>query len=78
MAKDAGLPVSSHLYPEISAHLLAVAPTRHWLEYVDWAAPVLKTPLSVTDGQVTAPDTPGIGIELKAAMYKELKSLGER
>ncbi len=63
MAKRAGIPVSSHLYPEISAHLLAVTPTRHWLEYVDWAAPVLKNPLAVTDGQVTAPDTPGIGIE---------------
>ena len=37
LAEAAGIPMSSHLYPEISAHLLAVTPTRHWLEYVDWA-----------------------------------------
>jgi mandelate racemase len=30
--------MSSHLFPEVSAHLLAVTPTCHWLEYVDWAA----------------------------------------
>ncbi len=31
------------------------------------------------EGGYTRPhDTPGIGIELKAAMYKELKALGER
>jgi len=63
MAEPRGLKLSSHLYPEISAHLLAVTPTRHWLEFVDWAQPVLKFPLPVVDGHVTAPDTPGIGIE---------------
>ena len=63
LAKSKDLPISSHLYPEISAHLLAVTPTRHWLEYVDWASPVLKNPLAVTDGHATAPNRPGSGIE---------------
>ena len=63
LAHGCGMPVSSHLYPEISAHLLCVAPTRDWLEYVDWAAPILKQPLAVADGCITAPDAPGIGIE---------------
>jgi hypothetical protein len=30
----AWMEMSSHLFPEYSAHLLGVAPTRHWLEYV--------------------------------------------
>lgn len=63
LADGCGLPLSSHLYPEISAHLLPVAPTRHWLEYVDWGQPVLKRKLQAVEGQVTAPDVPGIGIE---------------
>lgn len=63
LADGAGLPLSSHLYPEISAHLLSATPTRHWLEYVDWAQPVQKNPLPVVDGHVTAPDVPGTGIE---------------
>jgi len=64
LADGCGMPLSSHLYPEISAHLLATAPTRHWLEYVDWAAPVLADPLvPASDGTITAPNRPGIGIE---------------
>jgi mandelate racemase len=62
LAQGCGMPVSSHLYPEISAHLLCVTPTRDWLEYVDWAAPVLRQPLAVADGCIAAPDAPGIGI----------------
>ena len=29
--------MSSHLYSEVSAHLLAATPTCHFLEYMDWA-----------------------------------------
>lgn len=64
LADGCGMPLSSHLYPEVSAHLLVTAPTRHWLEYVDWAGPVLADPLvPASDGTVTVPDRPGIGIE---------------
>jgi mandelate racemase len=62
LAEAAGLPLSSHLFPEISAHLLAVAPTSHWLEYVDWANPILEEHLKVEDGHARPPDTPGTGI----------------
>jgi mandelate racemase len=63
LAHAFGVEMSSHLFPEISAHLLAVTPTGHWLEYVDWAAPVLREPLAVVDGHVVAPDRPGAGID---------------
>lgn len=62
LAETAGLPLSSHLFPEVSAHLLAVSPSRHWLEYVDWASPILAEPLAVEDGTLTAPERPGIGL----------------
>jgi mandelate racemase len=63
LAHASGVEMSSHLFPEFSAHLLRVTPTRHWLEYVDWAAPVLCEPLVVRDGHVHAPDRPGAGLE---------------
>jgi mandelate racemase len=63
LAHAFGVEMSSHLFPEFSAHLLRVTPTRHWLEYVDWAAPVLREPLIVADGNVVAPDRPGAGLE---------------
>ncbi len=62
MAESVGMPVSSHLFPEISAHLLSITPSGHWLEYVDWAAPVLQQPVAVEDGHVAPSQAPGAGI----------------
>lgn len=63
IADAAGMEMSSHLFPEVSAHLLAVTPTAHWLEFVDWAAPILQQPLRVKDGHAEIPDRPGNGLE---------------
>jgi len=62
LAQAHDIEMSSHLFPEYSCHLLAVTPTCHWLEYVDWAAPVLAEPVQVRDGSVLIPDRPGSGI----------------
>jgi mandelate racemase len=62
LAEAANIEMSSHLMPEISCHLMAATPTRHWLEYMDWAKPFLADPLKVENGQVQVPDTPGSGI----------------
>ena len=62
LAQGAGVEMSSHLFPEASAHLLAVTPTCHWLEYVDWADAVLKDPLEVKDGFARIPERPGTGV----------------
>lgn len=59
----ASAPVSSHVFPEISAHLLAVTPTAHWLEWWDWDKPILQGSLDAKEGYVTASEQPGIGIE---------------
>ena len=56
------VPLSSHLFPEFSSHLLAVTPTRHWLEYVDWANPVLRHPVEIADGHALVSERPGSGI----------------
>ena len=62
LATPAGLPLSSHLFPEVSAHLLAVTPTRHWLEYVDWAEPILAEGMKFQDGHALPSTLPGSGI----------------
>ncbi len=54
--------MSSHLYSEVSAHLLAVTPTAHYLEYVDWADKVVQEPLQIVDGEAVISDRPGGGI----------------
>jgi mandelate racemase len=62
LAEAASLPVSSHIFVEASAHLLAITPTAHWLEYLDLAGAVLAEPNRPTDGAVTAKG-PGFGVE---------------
>jgi mandelate racemase len=63
LAQSSGLPISTHLFPEVSVHLLAATPTRHWLEFVDWASPILAQPMEIRNGKASVPDTPGTGIE---------------
>jgi mandelate racemase len=62
LALASGMEMSSHLYPEVSAHLLAVTPTAHWLEYVDWANAILAEPLCITDGHAEVSERPGNGL----------------
>ncbi|MDX1514647.1 MAG: enolase C-terminal domain-like protein [Gammaproteobacteria bacterium] len=63
LAAACGVPLSSHLFPEVSVHLLGVTRTRHWLEYVDWAEPVLEEPVTIRDGHALVPERPGIGLQ---------------
>jgi len=62
VAAAAGVQFSNHLYPEFAAHLLRVTPSAHWLEWVDWACPILAHPLQPEAGALTAPDQPGAGL----------------
>jgi len=62
LAQAASMPVSSHLFIEASAHVLAVTPTCDWLEYMDFGAGVIAPPGRLVDGCVTA-SGPGLGFE---------------
>ncbi|RJF95698.1 hypothetical protein D3871_20170 [Noviherbaspirillum saxi] len=62
IASAAGIPMSTHLYPEIAAHLMRVTDTAHWLEWQDWADPVLQDPFILENGYINIPDRPGQGI----------------
>jgi len=60
-AEVASLPVSSHIFIEASAHVLAVTPTCHWLEYLDMAGAVIEDPPAIENGTLT-PRGPGLGM----------------
>ncbi|MFK7854611.1 MAG: enolase C-terminal domain-like protein [Granulosicoccus sp.] len=74
LAEAAGKQVSSHLWPELSAQLLASGSTSHRLEYVDWWAEILTEPLVVENGNtVLSDDEPGSGMswnKSKVEMYR--------
>jgi mandelate racemase len=68
----AGIPMSTHLYPEFSAHLMRVTDTAHWLEWQDWADPVLAEPFALEKGQLVVPPRPGAGIAWNEAAIAKL------
>lgn len=63
MAAARGVPVSNHLWPEVSTQLLSVTPTAHWLEYADWWNPILAEPIRIEHGNAVPDSRPGSGIE---------------
>lgn len=63
MANVYSMPLSNHLFPEVSAQLMAVTATAGWFEWCDWAEPVLKRPVEVREGRVWPSTQPGIGVE---------------
>ena len=70
IAAAAGIEVSTHLYPEFAAHLMRATETAHWLEWQDWADPVVKEPFAVRNGKIEIPERPGAGIEWNEAAVK--------
>jgi mandelate racemase len=63
IAGAAGIPMSTHLYPEVAAHVMRVTETAHWLEWQDWADPILREPYGIRDGMLHIPDLPGVGLD---------------
>jgi mandelate racemase len=65
--------MSSHLFPEVSAHLLAATETADWLEYVDWADVVLREPLKIADGMAIVAHRAGSGLEWDEAAVRRYR-----
>ena len=62
MAEVHGIPVSSHLWPEVSWQLLCATPTADWLEYADWWNTIISEPLAIESGVAVPRDVVGTGV----------------
>ena len=58
-----GVPMSTHLYPEVGGHVMRVTETAHWLEWQSWADPILQEPYAMRDGDLIVPEKPGLGLD---------------
>ena len=72
LAQARGIRVSNHLWPEISAQLLSVTPTAHWLEYADWWNAVVAEPLRLKDGVSCVDNARGTGVEWNEGAIEKL------
>jgi mandelate racemase len=62
MAEKHGIKVSSHLYPEISAHLMTSISNAHYLEYADWTKLQFSGHRKATHNQVILSSASGVGL----------------
>jgi L-alanine-DL-glutamate epimerase-like enolase superfamily enzyme len=67
-------PVSSHLFTEISAHLLAAVPNGLILEHMAWWQDLFTEPLKIDGGCVVLSDKPGTGLELSQTALKRFRA----
>jgi mandelate racemase len=62
LAQAHGIRISNHLWPEISAQLMCVTPTAHWLEYADWWNAIMAEPLVIKNGMTDVTGATGSGV----------------
>lgn len=66
-------PVSSHLFTEASAHVLAAQPHAMMLEHMEWWEALFENPLAVENGCVNLSDGPGLGLTVSAKALEKFK-----
>jgi len=59
------VPVSSHLFPEMSLSVLAGLGNATFLEHMPWLEPLYKQQVELRDGSAVVPDRSGWGFELQ-------------
>jgi mandelate racemase len=63
IAAAARLPMASHIFQEMTAHLMTATPTALRLEVLDIADPILRAPLKVVGGMAHPGTDPGSGLD---------------
>ena len=64
LAESHRVPVCGHVVPEIQVHLLCAVPNGHLVEYVPRSAGILKSIPRLENGELVAPQAPGLGLDL--------------
>lgn len=73
LSSIAGIPLSSHTMPEVSAHVMAATPLADLLEYMNWWEPLYEKPFKVEDSCIViAKDEPGFALRPSKAVRSAL------
>ncbi len=71
VAREFGKPITSHLFHEVSAHLMSATPGSIWCEHMPWWEPIIKEPMEMKDGHLILTGRPGLGIEWDEAAIRK-------
>lgn len=65
-----GIPVASHVFPEVNAHLMAASPNGLTLEVIPWWPRLFAETLEIANGRARPPAGPGLGLTVDPAVVK--------
>ena len=72
MAAAYDIPVSSHLFPEMSLQILAALSNGSDLEYMPWFSSLYDEPFAWRDGDAVVPERPGWGFSINRDRIRHL------
>jgi len=61
LAEAYDIPVTPHIFPEESMHLVAAIPNCSYLENMPWFSPLYRENVELSEGSVVLPQRPGFG-----------------
>lgn len=70
MAEAFDVPVSSHIFSEMSVQVMGGLSNATYLEYMPWLEPLYKEKLELRDGNAIVPERPGWGFSFDPAAIK--------
>jgi L-alanine-DL-glutamate epimerase-like enolase superfamily enzyme len=73
MAEAFGVPIASHLLPEVFAHCIAAVPNGLIVEWMDWTTILFEGLPTLADGVLQLSDRPGHGLTLLDATVEKLR-----
>ncbi len=75
LAESYNIPVSPHLFPEISLHLALSTPNCRILEYVDWWEALLEEEArpKLAHGSLWPTELPGLGMKLGPGVIEKYR-----
>jgi L-alanine-DL-glutamate epimerase-like enolase superfamily enzyme len=75
LAEAFGVPISSHLFTEMSLPLMAAIPNGKFLEHMPWFSPLYSERVELDDkGQAIVPDRPGWGFAFDPAAIARFRA----
>lgn len=66
LADEAHVGLAPHFAMELHIQLAATYPQEPWVEHFEWLEPLFNERLSIADGRMLVPESPGLGISLSA------------
>jgi L-alanine-DL-glutamate epimerase-like enolase superfamily enzyme len=73
LAQAYRIPVCGHVVPEVHVHLLAAVPNGYLVEYMPRSSALLQTTASLAEGNLVAPQAPGLGLSLDEEAVKRYR-----